>query len=192
MVMTHVDRETRRIYLAYAQALVENKTNLDATDDAGIDIELPVFSVGQVAELADIHPQTLRQYDRLGLIVPDRTDGGTRRYSLRDLDRLTQAQHLSQEESINLAGVTRILALAEENRQLRRQLRRSRQAEDSSLFAAAADGRVVEIKRSRRARLWRQEISHQYRRDLPRRVHQEDKEESSSPSKSLIIWGIRP
>ena len=69
-----------------------------------------------------MHPQTLRQYDRLGLVVPQRTEGGARRYSLRDISRLAQAQQLSQEEGINLAGITRILELEEENRELRRQL----------------------------------------------------------------------
>lgn len=188
--MTRIDRETRHMYLACAQALVRDEMNLDAADDAGMDIELPVFSVGQVADLADIHPQTLRQYDRLGLIVPKRTEGGARRYSLRDLDRLTQAQHLSQDESINLAGVTRILALAEENRQLRRQLRRSRQAEEPSMFAAAADGRVVEIKRSDSARLWRQEIMHEYER-YPSGEPVRRGKKPVSTSKSLIIWGMR-
>ena len=188
-IMTRIDRETRQMYLACAQALVRDQVNLDAADDAGMDIELPVFSVGQVATLADIHPQTLRQYDRLGLVVPERTEGGARRYSLRDLDRLTQAQHLSQDESINLAGVTRILALAEENRQLRRQLRRSRQAEGPSIFAAAADGRVVEIKRSDSARLWRQEITHEYGQYSTGASAHGDKPQMTT-SKSLIIWGM--
>ena len=87
--------------------------------EVGFDIELPVFSVGAAGELANVHPQTLRQYDRLGLVVPQRTEGGARRYSLRDISRLAQAQQLSQEEGINLAGITRILELEEENRELR-------------------------------------------------------------------------
>ena len=177
MIMVRVDPETRRIYLACARGLVAGHISLDAADDAGLDIELPVFTVGQVGQLANIHPQTLRQYDRLGLIVPERTEGGARRYSLRDLDRLGQAQHLSQDESINLAGVTRILALAEENRQLRRQLRRSHQSQGSSMFAAAADGRVVEVRRSSRARLWRQDTMHD--------------EADPTESKSLIVWSVR-
>lgn len=77
-------------------------------------------------ELANVHPQTLRQYDRLGLVVPQRTDGGARRYSLRDISRLAKAQQLSQEEGINLAGIARILSLEEENRELRRQVERLR------------------------------------------------------------------
>ena len=92
----------------------------------------------------NVHPQTLRQYDRLGLVVPQRTEGGARRYSLRDISRLAQAQQLSQEEGINLAGITRILELEEENRELRRQVERLRKPAGSSVFAADADGGIVE------------------------------------------------
>lgn len=109
-------------------------------------------------ELANVHPQTLRQYDRLGLVVPQRTDGGARRYSLRDISRLAKAQQLSQEEGINLAGIARILSLEEENRELRRQVERLRRPAGSSVFAADADGDIVEIERSRRARMWRRQI----------------------------------
>ena len=100
-----------------------------------------------------MHPQTLRQYDRLGLVVPQRTEGGARRYSLRDISRLAQAQQLSQEEGINLAGITRILELEEENRELRRQVERLRKPAGSSVFAADADGGIVEVERSQRARM---------------------------------------
>ena len=93
----------------------------------------------------NVHPQTLRQYDRLGLVVPQRTDGGARRYSLRDISRLAKAQQLSQEEGINLAGIARILSLEEENRELRRQVERLRRPAGSSVFAADADGDIVEI-----------------------------------------------
>ena len=103
-------------------------------------------------------PQTLRQYDRLGLVVPQRTAGGARRSSLRDIARLAKAQQLSQEEGINLAGIARILSLEEENRELRRQVERLRKPAGSSVFAADADGDIVEIERSRRARMWRRQI----------------------------------
>ena len=99
-----------------AMAIVAGRADLDGAAEVGFDIELPVFSVGAAGELANVHPQTLRQYDRLGLVVPQRTEGGARRYSLRDISRLAQAQQLSQEEGINLAGITRILELEEENR----------------------------------------------------------------------------
>ena len=107
-----------------AMAIVAGRADLDGAAEVGFDIELPVFSVGAAGELANVHPQTLRQYDRLGLVVPQRTEGGARRYSLRDISRLAQAQQLSQEEGINLAGITRILELEEENRELRRQVER--------------------------------------------------------------------
>ena len=109
-----------------AMAIVAGRADLDGAAEVGFDIELPVFSVGAAGELANVHPQTLRQYDRLGLVVPQRTEGGARRYSLRDISRLAQAQQLSQEEGINLAGITRILELEEENRELRRQVERLR------------------------------------------------------------------
>jgi len=63
------------------------------------------------AQLTGLHPQTLRQYDRLGLVSPKRTAGRGRRYSDRDIERLREVQQLSQEEGINLAGIRRILAL---------------------------------------------------------------------------------
>ena len=117
-------RQIKRLYEMCAMAIVAGRADLDGAAEVGFDIELPVFSVGAAGELANVHPQTLRQYDRLGLVVPQRTEGGARRYSLRDISRLAQAQQLSQEEGINLAGITRILELEEENRELRRQVER--------------------------------------------------------------------
>ncbi len=70
----------------------------------------PLYTIGVAAELAGVHPQTLRAYEQKGLITPKRTSGGTRRYSLADLDRLSLINRLT-EEGINLAGVTRILDL---------------------------------------------------------------------------------
>ena len=112
-------RQAKMLYDMCAMAIVAGRADLDGADEVGFDIELPMFTVGRAGELANVHPQTLRQYDRLGLVVPQRTEGGARRYSLRDISRLAQAQQLSQEEGINLAGITRILELEEENRELR-------------------------------------------------------------------------
>src|SRR6478672_5398284 len=70
-----------------------------------------VFVISVAATLAGMHPQTLRQYDRLGLVSPDRTPGRGRRYSARDIEMLRQVQRLSQDEGVNLAGVKRILEL---------------------------------------------------------------------------------
>ncbi|HEY6481490.1 MAG TPA: MerR family transcriptional regulator, partial [Streptosporangiaceae bacterium] len=62
-------------------------------------------------QLSGLHPQTLRAYDRLGLVSPGRTGGGGRRYSLRDILILREVQRLSQEEGVNLSGIKRILEL---------------------------------------------------------------------------------
>ena len=156
--MARVAQQVRQLYEMCAVALVSGRANLDGASEVGFDVELPVFTVGRAAELAHIHPQTLRQYDRLGLVVPQRTDGGARRYSLRDVSRLAHAQQLSQDEGINLAGITRILDLEEENRELRRQVARLRKPSGSSVFAADADGGIVEIERSGSARRWRRQI----------------------------------
>ena len=69
------------------------------------------FVISVAAELAGMHPQTLRQYDRLGLVIPARTKGRGRRYTNRDVQRLRDVQRMSQEEGINLAGIRRILEL---------------------------------------------------------------------------------
>ena len=79
-------------------------------------------------------------------------------HNLRDIARLAKSQQLSQEEGINLAGIARILSLEEENRELRRQVERLRKPAGSSVFAADTDGDIVEIERSRRARMWRRQI----------------------------------
>jgi MerR family transcriptional regulator/heat shock protein HspR len=79
-------------------------------DDAGEDTA-PVFVISVAAQLAGMHPQTLRQYDRLGLVSPGRTPARGRRYSARDIALLRQVGRLSQEHGINLAGVKRILEL---------------------------------------------------------------------------------
>jgi MerR family transcriptional regulator, heat shock protein HspR len=71
----------------------------------------PVFVISVAAQLAGMHPQTLRQYDRLGLVSPSRTSGRGRRYSARDIVVLREVQRLSQEDGVNLAGIKRILEL---------------------------------------------------------------------------------
>jgi MerR family transcriptional regulator/heat shock protein HspR len=70
-----------------------------------------VFVISIAAELAGMHAQTLRQYDRLGLVTPGRTVGGGRRYSARDVALLREVQRLSQDEGVNLAGIKRIIDL---------------------------------------------------------------------------------
>ncbi|GAA2263590.1 MerR family transcriptional regulator [Kitasatospora cystarginea] len=81
------------------------RTNYVLTEDT------PVYVISVAAELSGLHPQTLRQYDRLGLVCPDRTAGRGRRYSARDIQQLRDVQRLSQDEGINLAGIKRIIEL---------------------------------------------------------------------------------
>jgi MerR family transcriptional regulator/heat shock protein HspR len=84
--------------------------------------DLGVYIISVAAELAGVHPQTLRIYERRGLLRPSRTAGNTRRYSERDIARLRTIQHLTQEEGINLAGVKMIVQLENELDRTRRQL----------------------------------------------------------------------
>lgn len=72
--------------------------------------DTPVYVISVAAQLSGLHPQTLRQYDRLGLVSPDRTAGRGRRYSARDIELLRQVQQLSQDEGINLAGIKQLPA----------------------------------------------------------------------------------
>ncbi|MGY0502110.1 heat shock protein transcriptional repressor HspR [Nocardia sp. FBN12] len=69
------------------------------------------FMISVAAQLAGMHAQTLRTYDRLGLVTPQRTSGGGRRYSARDVEVLREVQRLSQDEGVNLAGIKRIIEL---------------------------------------------------------------------------------
>jgi MerR family transcriptional regulator, heat shock protein HspR len=73
--------------------------------------DTPVYVISVAAQLAGLHPQTLRSYDRLGLVSPGRSAGRGRRYSLRDILMLREVQRLSQEEGVNLSGIKRILEL---------------------------------------------------------------------------------
>ncbi len=78
---------------------------------AMIDPDAAIFSISVAAALAEMHPQTLRTYDRMELVVPQRTKGGGRRYSPNDVRRLRLIQRLSQDEGVNLEGIRHILAL---------------------------------------------------------------------------------
>ena len=91
-----------------------------------------MYVISVAAQLSGLHPQTLRQYDRLGLVSPDRTAGRGRRYSARDIELLRTVQQLSQDEGINLAGIKRIIEL--ENQ------------------VAALQSRVAELQARRRGR----------------------------------------
>jgi MerR family transcriptional regulator/heat shock protein HspR len=77
----------------------------------GVNDDTPVFVISVAATLAGMHPQTLRQYDRIGLVSPGRTSGRGRRYSARDIGLLREIQRLSQDDGVNLSGIKRILEL---------------------------------------------------------------------------------
>jgi MerR family transcriptional regulator/heat shock protein HspR len=106
----------------------------------------PVYVISIAAQLAGMHPQTLRSYDRLGLVTPGRASGRGRRYSVRDVRLLREVQRLSQEEGINLEGIRRILQLGAEVAALRTQVR----ALTEELAAARASHRrdLVPVDRS--------------------------------------------
>ena len=84
-----------------------------------IDHDAPVFVISVAAQLAGMHPQTLRTYDRMGLVVPRRTAKRGRRYSRRDVARLRLVQRLSQDEGVNLEGIRRVLVMQDEIDELR-------------------------------------------------------------------------
>jgi MerR family transcriptional regulator/heat shock protein HspR len=81
------------------------------------------FMISVAAELAGMHAQTLRTYDRLGLVSPQRSCGGGRRYSQRDVDLLREVQRLSQDEGVNLAGIKRIIELTNQVEALQSRLK---------------------------------------------------------------------
>lgn len=86
------------------------------------DSDTPVYVISVAAELAGLHPQTLRAYEREGLLTPARTEGGTRRYSRRDVERLRFIRTLTQDEGLNLAGVRIVLDLGEKLEGARRRI----------------------------------------------------------------------
>jgi MerR family transcriptional regulator/heat shock protein HspR len=81
------------------------------------------FLISVAAELAGMHAQTLRTYDRLGLVSPERSSGGGRRYSQHDVDLLREVQRLSQDEGVNLAGIKRIIELTNQVEALKARMR---------------------------------------------------------------------
>jgi len=137
-----------------------------------VDEATPVFVISVAAELAGMHPQTLRQYDRLGLVSPGRSAGRGRRYSARDVARLREVQRLSQEEGVSLAGIKRILELEVANDALRARLAELADEVEqlrarvggSRVFAAATSGDIVAVPPGRR----------------PQRL--------SSSSTALVVW----
>jgi Predicted transcriptional regulators len=91
-----------------------------------IDEKRGVFMISVAAELADMHPQTLRMYEARGLIDPKRSPKNTRLYSQRDVERLRRIQRMTSEEGLNLAGVETVLAMEERVEEMRAELERMR------------------------------------------------------------------
>lgn len=116
----------------------------------------PLYMIGIAADLAGMHPQTLRIYERKRLVQPQRTQGNTRLYSDADIERLRLIQELTQVEGINLAGVERILALDIEVKRLRADVARlrrelehthARMAEDALLSRRVVCTQIVHVPR---------------------------------------------
>lgn len=129
--------------------------------------DAPVFVISVAAELAGMHAQTLRQYDRLGLVRPGRTPGGGRRYSPRDVALLREVQRLSQEDGVNLAGIKRIIELESQVEALQERVHE---------LLAELDGA------QRRAMLAESAVAAGYRPDL---AH-------PAPGSALVVWRPRP
>ena len=122
-----------------------------------VDENSPLFAIAVAAELAGMHPQTLRQYDRLGLVRPTRTAGKSRRYSMRDVVQLREIARLSS-EGVSLEGIARILQLENQVAQLGARVRELEGALADELlnrpgrrvFAAGVEGEVISLKHGTR------------------------------------------
>lgn len=133
-----------------------------------IDEDAPIFAIAMAAELAAMHPQTLRQYDRLGLVVPARTQGGSRRYSVRHIAQLREVAQMSA-DGMSLTAIVRILELEDRVRELNSRVQNLEAAVRTEMqnrpgarvFAAGATGAVVSLRHGTRIRratevvLWR-------------------------------------
>jgi MerR family transcriptional regulator/heat shock protein HspR len=133
-----------------------------------VDEHSQVFVISIAAELAGMHPQTLRQYDRLGLVSPSRTAGKSRRYSMRDIEKLQEIARLGS-EGVSLEGIRRIIELEDQVSDLRGRVRELESALADELlnrpgrrvFAAGSEGEVVSmragtrIRRSNQLVVWR-------------------------------------
>lgn len=111
-----------------------------ANHEAVVDHGQPVYVISIAAEISGLHPQTLRQYDRIGLVSPNRTVGRNRMYSLRDIRRLQQIQALA-DAGFNLVGIQRVLELEDEVRYLRHKVDSYEQAERSTALVVWQPGR---------------------------------------------------
>jgi MerR family transcriptional regulator, heat shock protein HspR len=138
----------------------------------GVDQDTPVFVISVAAQLAGLHAQTLRSYDRLGLVSPGRSAGGGRRYSARDIALLQEVQRLSQDHGVNLAGIKRIIYLENQVDALRSRLAElSAELEEARAELARAQALAEQVAAA---------VHASYRRDLvPVRPGTET---------SLVVW----
>jgi len=119
----------------------------------------PIFAIAMAAELAGMHPQTLRQYDRIGLVSPRRTAGKSRRYSMRDVAQLREVAALSA-EGVSLEGIRRVLDLENQVGELAARVRELETALADELlnrpgrrvFAAGSEGDVISLRAGTRSR----------------------------------------
>lgn len=124
-----------------------------------VDQDTPLFAIAAAAELAGMHPQTLRQYDRLGIVSPKRTAGKSRRYSMRDVVQLREVARLGA-EGVSLEGIRRILELENKVVELSGRVHELEAALADELlhrpgrrvFAAGSEGEVVSMKAGTRVR----------------------------------------
>ena len=129
------------------------------------ELDAKVIIISVAARMAGMHPQTLRQYDRMGLVQPGRSAGGGRRYSARDVAMLREIQRLSQDEGVNLAGIKRIIQLEQ--------------------FALQLQERVVELEH---------ELVHARRRIAEleaTRFPRTDLVPHTPPQSALVVWRPR-
>lgn len=123
---------------------VRTTTRIELSDDRG------VFMISVAAELAEMHPQTLRMYEQRGLITPKRSPKGTRLYSQADVERLRRIQEMTAEMGMNLAGVERVFELEE---QLEAMTARLQRLERRARELQAEVERLEELRRSLRAEI---------------------------------------
>ena len=126
---------------------------------SGADEDTPVFVISIAAEIAGMHAQTLRSYDRIGLVSPGRSRGGGRRYSVRDIALLREVQRLSQEDGVNLAGIKRIIELERQVGSLEDRL--AEVTEELTRLRAAAEqaagvyrGEILPVRRTQSVVVW--------------------------------------
>lgn len=110
------------------------------------------FMISVAAELAGMHAQTLRTYDRLGLVSPQRTSGGGRRYSQHDVELLREVQRLSQDEGVNLAGIKRIIELTNQVEALQSRLKEM--AEELATLRAKQRREIAVVPKSTALVVW--------------------------------------